>query len=101
MTPLTEMDKMLQQIDITKFKSYRAFMRAFLLHALSNTDKVVRGLHSVLKNGVKYANEENDPIELTPPLGNGELPRHWSAAAFEKNSRGSLRASHFNNKRLR
>ena len=39
MTPLTEMDAMLHQFDMTKFESYPAFMRAFLLHAMSNTDK--------------------------------------------------------------
>ena len=54
MTPLTEMDKMLQQIDITRFESYRAFMRAFLLHALSNTDKscdtLLYELHAVNKS---------------------------------------------------
>ena len=46
---------------------------------------VVKGLYSELKNFENYANEENESIELTPPLGNGEqLARHWSAAAFQK-----------------
>ena len=26
-------------------------------------------------------------IELNPPLGNGEVARHWSAAAFQKFAR--------------
>ena len=54
MTPLTEMDAMLHQFDMTKFESYRAFMHAFLLHALSNTDKscdtLLYELHAVNKS---------------------------------------------------
>ena len=37
--PLTEVAVLLQQFDVSKFESYQAFMRAFLLHAMANTDQ--------------------------------------------------------------
>ena len=38
-TPSVEVDFMLRQFDITEYESYHAFMRAFLLHALSTSNK--------------------------------------------------------------
>ena len=38
-TPSVEVDFLLRQFDITKYESYHAFMLAFLLYALSNTNK--------------------------------------------------------------
>ena len=37
--PSTDMDFMVRQFDFTKYESYHAFMRAFLLEALSTTSK--------------------------------------------------------------
>ena len=38
-TQLTEVAVLLQQFDVSKYESYHALMRAFLLHAMANTDK--------------------------------------------------------------
>ena len=38
-TPSVEVDFMLRQFDTTKYELYHAFMRAFLLYALSTSNK--------------------------------------------------------------
>ena len=38
-TPSVEVDFLLRQFDITEYESHHAFMRAFLLNALSTTNK--------------------------------------------------------------
>ena len=39
-----EVPVLLQQFDVSKYESYHALIRAFLLHAMANTDKTAESI---------------------------------------------------------